>query len=175
MKVALMLGHWGKRSRPKDRGATSGDAVEAHIAAKLLVASAIEIEKLGHEALMLTYDNYKEREEFANMMNSNFLFAFHLNSAEKPGNYGLILYDDRGPLNREYSKDLVFSLAKIFPYRWTVKPLGHGDRGFNNIEWAIMPAFIMEWGFVNNPDHVKFINENIDKIAATFAKTVTKL
>ena len=111
MSIALSLGHWGKTSRPRDRGAMGvgphGEVVvEAWEALPLLTSVALGIEKARHEALILAQGNYYHRNKAANEWGADLYLEFHLNAGG--GNYSMVLFDERGGQKR---KDQALALA----------------------------------------------------------------
>ncbi len=155
MKIALSLGHWGKKSQPLDRGAVHNGWVEAHICAQLMVVAAKMLEREGHTVFMLAHDDYKNRQKFANRMRCDVFFALHMNSASSAGDYGLIYYDERGKLGKLFALLLAGEFEKQLPWDFRVEALGPSQRGFNNIKHTHMTALLLEPGFLNNSRHMR--------------------
>ena len=164
MKIALSLGHWGKFSRPHDRGATGTDdqgklAVEAWEALPLLVEVALRLEHQGHEVLLLTYGNYSHRNRAANAWGAELYLEFHLNAGG--GRYSMVLYDARGG---DVRQSQALELAKAMS-----QAMGNGaykavstqenGRGHHNISKVKAPAFILEPAFIDNPGQLRAYRE----------------
>jgi len=164
-KVCLDLGHWGKRRRPLDRGAVYRDKVEAYEVVPIMLECAKALEREGYLAYLLTYGEYEERNKFANEIDADLYLAFHLNSAERPGKYGLILYDKRGCFSGFFAEVLKDEFERILPWKFKVKGIDKGDRGFVQIKFTEMPALILEPYFLNSEDQAKYFDKEDFAIA----------
>jgi|Deesub1362A_J573_1020465.scaffolds.fasta_scaffold00533_17 N-acetylmuramoyl-L-alanine amidase len=160
MKIVFSLGHWGKKSKHCDRGAQGVHGMlEAHKAGFLMMQTAIFLEKFyGHKVWLLCHDDYKKRQVFANKIKAELFVAWHLNWTQIPGNYGLVLYDKRGKISKEFARILAEECKKIFGYDFFFWSAQRNKRGFNNIKHTIMTAIIFEPGFVNNIHHMNKLN-----------------
>jgi len=166
MKIAISLGHWGKKDR--DRGAVWRGIKEAHLAARYMVELAIALEERGHQVWMLTYGSLYDRQRYANKLGADLYLECHLNYADKPGNYGLILYDARNPKNKGRAEKMAKMLTKKYGYTWKIKGIkSRKDRGSKCIWYTKMPAFILEPAFINNAETmIKFFEDCHRKLAA---------
>lgn len=171
-KVCLDLGHWGKKSQPLDRGAVYKDLVEAYEVLPIMldVAKALELE--GFVTFLLTYDDYKERNRFANEIDADAYFAFHLNSAERPGRYGLILFDERGAFSRLIAEILKVEFERVLPWEFKVKALRQGRRGFVQIKYTEMPALLLEPYFLNSEYQRKYFD--LENFSCAFVSGLKK-
>ena len=172
MKVVLSLGHWGKTHNLVDRGAVfeckslmplgnHTKYVEAHMNLMYIAYIAVVLEENGYWVYPQTHGTYSERQTWANMILADIFFALHLNSAPEPGNYGLILYDQRGKKNEEYAGILAMEFAQILDWPFHVEPAQRWGRGFNNIRHTKMPAFILEPAFINNRRHMDKLRPDV--------------
>ncbi len=155
--VALDLGHWGKPHKPDDRGAITNDNTEAWECARLVVNTAVWLEKFGIRVFMLTFGKYKDRQKFANWINADYYFSFHLNYSKPPGKYGLILYDELKEGDNERARILAEEFEKKLGYTFNFWSVQKNKRGSICIRYAKMPAFILEFGFINNNYHLRMI------------------
>ena len=166
--VALMIGHWGKPDHLADRGAI-GEIVEAYGIVDYALALAKSLEKRGLATVLLSYGTYRERQEWANSHGIRIFFACHLNSAEKPGRYGLIRWDARGgERNKRWAERIAQVSEEALQYPWQVWRYEEGDRGFSNIRWTKMPAFLLEPAFVSGETLYLFyahMNEWAERVA----------
>jgi len=179
VNISFMLGHWGKRSRPNDRGVSSNGYVEAYENLKLMADVAIAIEEKTNKAIrvqLLCDGNYSERAQRSNQIGSKLFIAWHLNYTPG-GNYTLVIYDHRNSSNVGFARELATAIGKVLNIPANVwsswdpskqKP----RRGFNNIKHVNAPAFILETCFIDNPVHMKRLKQNYDSLVDAIANTI---
>jgi N-acetylmuramoyl-L-alanine amidase len=183
MRIALDIGHMGKRSSPNDRGAINSNYREASLSLKYATSAWHELEKLGHTTFLLCYDNYSTRQAFCDVVKADAHIQCHLNAAG--GKYALVAYRedahlDSAKLGATVSHKLetalgdVISKVEVRILRAENKEKGiKEDRGYLCLKENI-PSLLFEPLFIDNEDHLQFmLQENgLEKIGIALATAV---
>lgn len=164
MRVAIDIGHMGKRSSPADRGAVNRNYREAELVLDYAVSAWKQLEHIGHTVYILCYDNYSARQTFCDSIKADAHVQCHLNSALSPGTYSLVAYRADGHADgaklssiiaRHLKEELGEAVSKV-----EVKPLTKDDRGYECLK-PNMPSILFEPLFINNELHLSFmLNQN---------------
>jgi len=170
LRIALDIGHMGKKSSPADRGSVNGNHREAEIVLDYAVAAWKQLEHIGHTVYLLCYDNYSKRQEFCDAIKADAHVQCHLNSTSldtAPGSYGLVAYRadghvDSAKLSSIISRHLTEDLSEVVS-QINVKALtkdGKGYGGYGCLK-SNMPSILFEPLFINNELHLNFLlNQN---------------
>lgn len=164
MRIALDIGHMGKKSSPADRGACNRNYREAELVLEYAVAAWKQLEHIGHTVYILCYDNYSKRQEFCDAIKADAHIQCHLNSAAAPGTYGLVVYRDDGHVDSAklcsiVSRHLREGLGEVVS-KFEVKSLTKESRGYECLK-PNMPSILFEPLFINNESHLNFmLNQN---------------
>lgn len=158
MKIALDIGHMGKRNRPDDRGATFNGYREADLALDYTIIMRKLLENSGHTTIILSHDNYSKRHDYAKDQNCDLHMQSHVNSPD--GRYALIEC-------RADASESCLTLTEIMSHqlkRWLgpviskveVKKLKGDDRGYGCL-MADTPSLLLEPLFIRNEAHLKYM------------------
>jgi N-acetylmuramoyl-L-alanine amidase len=180
MRVALDIGHMGKRNRPLDRGATSGEStgyIESSLALDYAVVSRKLLENSGHDVILLSYDNYSKRHDYCKDMNVDLHMQCHVNSPD--GRYALVMC-------RADASESCLTLTEIMSHqfkKWLgkviskveVKKIKGDDRGYGCL-MAEIPSLILEPLFIRNEAHLKYMlyEDGITMIGHAIADSVNE-
>ena len=158
MKVAIDLGHQGKRSRQTDRGAEHNGYIEADLTLEYAIVARKKLESLGHTTFLLAHENYSKRHAFCNDMNMDVHFQCHLNSPD--GRYALIIHSSQ-------AGDRCIALTEIMSHqfkRWLGSIISKVDvlaiKPDDNRYMCLnpgSPSLILEPLFLKNEAHLKFL------------------
>lgn len=180
MIIALDVGHMGKRSSPKDRGAVNGIYREANFALQYSVTAWKILENFGHTTFLLCYNNYSNRLEFCDLVKADIHVHCHINSAEnKNADYGLVKYREDGnadnarichAVSRHLQEQLGPVISKV-----DVKTLSKEERGFDCLKSNI-PSILYEPLFIQNDDHLNFLlsEDGLVKIGTALANAINE-
>lgn len=177
MKVALDIGHMGKKSRPDDRGAVYNEYVEADFALEYAVIARKLLEAAGHQTFLLAHDNYIARHAFCNSVKVDLHMQCHVNSPD--GRYALLLHsEDAGDncltfteiMSHQLKKWLGSTISKV-----DVLPIKGDDRRFICLNPG-SPSIILEPLFLKNDTHLKFMlhEEGLTMIGKAVAEAVVE-
>lgn len=158
MRVAIDIGHVGKRSRPEDRGAEHLGYMEANLVFDYATVARKHLELLGHTAFILAHDNYVKRHEFCDSVKVDVHVQCHLNSPD--GRYALILLSTDASdsciafaeiMSHHFKKWLGSLISKV-----DVLPIKADDRRYICLNPG-SPSLILEPLFLKNDSHLKFM------------------
>lgn len=175
MKVALDIGHMGKKSRPDDRGAVYNEYVEADFALEYAVIARKLLEAEGHQTFLLAHDNYIARHAFCNSVKVDLHMQCHVNSPD--GRYALLLHsDDAGDDCIAYTEIMSYQLKKWLGSKISkvdVLPIRGDDKRFICLNPG-SPSIILEPLFLKNDTHLKFMlhEEGLTMIGKAIAESV---
>ena len=161
MKIALDIGHMGKRSRPTDRGVTIANYRESDLVLDYTLVVFKHLESLGHTVYILSYDNYSKRKSFCDEVGIEVHIQCHINSAASVGRYARVLY--REDNESESCKHLCEVISDKL-IRWLgnkiskaeVIELKGNERGYECLKNNI-PSILFEPMFINNDNHLRFM------------------
>lgn len=175
MRIALDIGHMGKRSSPTDRGAVNSNYREANLCLKYGTSAWHELEKLGHTTFLLCYDNYSNRHSFCDVVKTDVHIQCHLNAAN--GRYALVAYRqdahiDNAKLGATVSHKLETALKDTIS-KVEVRVLTDKDRGYLCLK-ANIPSLLFEPLFIDNENHLQFMLQEggLEKIGIALATAV---
>jgi len=153
MKIALDVGHMGKVSRPRDRGAVYHKIKESNIVLLYVVSAMGHLERDGHIVYLICNDDYKYRQEFCRKAKVDLHLQCHLNAGK--GSYSLIRYKDNGaePLV-DIMLDKFLKLKDVTHI--TKEKATKRVRGFGSIMKDI-PSLLIEPMFLDNDKHCEFL------------------
>jgi N-acetylmuramoyl-L-alanine amidase len=158
MRIALDIGHMGKKSRPDDRGAANGSYKEADFALDYVTVARKLLEEAGHTTFLLAYDNYGKRHDFCEEIKADLHVQCHINSPD--GRYALIeCRDDASEscitlteiMSHQLKRWLGFVISKV-----DVRKLKGDERGYNCLMKGI-PSILYEPLFIRNDNHLRFM------------------
>jgi len=177
VKIALDIGHIGKRSRPDDKGASHNGYVEADLVLDYVVAARKHLENAGHLVFLMAHDNYNKRHDFCTDMALDLHMQCHLNSPD--GRYSLIMI-------RDDASDDTIALTEIMSHKFKqwmgstiskvdVKKLKGDDRGYACIA-PDRPSLLLEPLFLKNDNHLKFLirDDGIILLGKAIAESVNE-
>ena len=172
MKIVLSVGHVGKVSNPRDRGAEYQGSRESDLVLIYALSAFQHLEKQGHLVYLLTYGDYSERKKFCRKIGAELHLQLHLNSAEKPGDYALIEYRKSNEnkcsalaeiMKAEFTEELPVKKTAI----WTMKK---GDNGYVCC-MSDIPSLLLEPLFLNNEKHYESMMDG--DMLFTIGKAIT--
>jgi len=158
MKIALDIGHMGKKSRPDDRGVTHNGYRESDLVLDYVSVAIKELEKNGHTVYLLTHENYSRRQDFCDEVKIDVHIQCHINSPD--GRYSLVeCRDDAADscvalteiLSHQLKRWLGFVISKV-----DVRKLKGDERGYACMKQNI-PSLIFEPLFLKNENHLRFM------------------
>jgi len=175
MRIALDIGHMGKRSRPLDRGSVNGIYREANLVLTYAKAAWEYLESKNHIVYLLCYDNYSNRQTFCDAIKADVHIQCHLNAPG--GNYALIAYREDGHINNAklsliISRLLTANLSDVIT-KVEVNVLKENDRGFICLN-PNFPSLLFEPLFIQNDDHLNFMlhEDGLNKIGVALAVAI---
>jgi N-acetylmuramoyl-L-alanine amidase len=171
--VAIDVGHIGKPSSLRDKGANYKKVNEADLVMLYAALARGWLEKEGIPTVFLSYGNYGERHQFCKRVGVDLHLQCHLNAAK--GKYGLIGY-------RANYAGICEPVADIFAkeFRDTLNltavkklPLLKNDRR-RVCTVAGIPSLLLEPLFLDNPQHFDYLinGDGIDDIAEAITISV---
>ena len=175
MKVAIDLGHQGKRSRQNDRGAEHNGYIETELVTEYATIARKQLESLGHTTFLLAYDNYSKRHAFCNDVNVDVHVQCHLNSPD--GRYALILHSDSAGdncialtehMSHQFKRWLGSNISKV-----DVLPIKGDDKRYVCLNPG-SPSLILEPLFLKNDNHLHFMlhKEGLVMIGMAIAEAI---
>ena len=187
IRVALDIGHKYKTSKPNDRGASSGDLIEAdiaetyvHLARRYLNGSRIEGVVLNvyipSPSGSILVGEYSERHKWANDHLIDLYIQAHVNAGG--GSYAWMGHNGLGSA-REVAKSLGGGLVDEFSPaidRYVLSQLSSGERGWACISGVSCPAIVYEPCFLDNPIHAKGLSSDwMERIAKVLSNSIKSL
>ena len=165
--VVIDAGHGGE-----DLGGTATDGTTEK---DLALAIALKVKSLNNNPninVILSRESDKfinivDRANFANTSNANLLVSIHIDNAATSKSNGTTCYI---PSKKNlYIKESAFIAKNILSATSELFPKGKiatREKGIWVIENANMPAVLFESGFISNPNDLKLVKENEEKIAS---------
>lgn len=175
MRLALDIGHMGKKSRSGDRGAEYNGYVEADFALEYAVIARKLLEAAGHQTFLLAHDNYVARHAFCNNVKIDLHMQCHVNSPD--GRYALIIHsEDAGDNCIAFTEIMSYQLKKWLGSTiskvdvWSIKG---DDKRYICLNPG-SPSIILEPLFLKNDTHLKFMlhEEGLVMIGKAIAEAV---
>lgn len=172
MKICLDPGHGGS-----DPGAVAGEVKEKDIALKIAHRTAwLLINYYDVIATRWSDEDVElaDRVNFANAMGSDVFISIHCNSFTDPGPRGLEVYCYKpDPATKGYNLarkiyGKILNVAELEGYHYTARGIKQGDWLYV-IRKTVMPAVLVEVGFVSNPDELAWLNSPKGHIAIGYA------
>lgn len=163
LKIFLDPGHGGH-----DPGAIGAKSKEAENVLKVALALEKKVKAQGHEVKLSrrtdTYLTLTQRANLANAWGADVFISLHDNSAVNRTATGFETFIFNGSVSANTVK-LQKSLHEVI-----IKGIGLRDRGMKRANFAVirltdMPAVLIEYGFISNPDDEKVIAFEIEKQA----------
>lgn len=175
MKIAIDIGHMGKKSRPNDRGAEYNGYVEADLALEYAVLARKLLESDGHQTFLLAHTNYTDRHAFCNTVDVDLHIQCHINSPD--GRYALLIHRDDASdscitlteiMSHQFKKWLGSKISKVDVL--SIKP---DDSRYVCLNPG-SPSLILEPLFLKNDTHLKFMlhEEGLTMIGKAIAESV---
>jgi N-acetylmuramoyl-L-alanine amidase len=161
MKIAIDVGHMGKKGRSTDRGVVLNGYREADLVLDYCTVAFKHLEKNGHTVYLLTYNNYSTRQAFCTEISTDVHVQCHINSASAVGRYGRVLYREDNKVNScvelaEMISDKLSRWVGNVLSKVDVKALKGDDRGYGCLMNDI-PSLLFEPMFINNENHLRFM------------------
>jgi len=175
MKVAIDIGHMGKKSRQDDRGAEYNGYEETDLVLEYAIVARKRLEALGHTTFLMAHENYINRHAFCNDVKVDVHFQCHLNSPD--GRYALLLHS-------EDAGERCINLAEIMSHqfkRWLGSTISKVDvlaiKGDDKRYICLnpgSPSLILEPLFLKNDAHLKFMlhEEGLVMIGMAIAEAI---
>lgn len=180
--IVIDAGHGGK-----DSGALGkiGDTTinEKDLTLSIAAKTVNILKSSGLNVMMTrdsdTYPTLEDRVNFANGNNASLFVSIHINANDKPEPYGIETYYCTTNNNNDYgitSEALAGDIQKNL-----IENLGGKNRGvktanFYVIKNTVMPAVLIETGFITNEEEVKKLADDSyqQKAAEAIASAITK-
>ncbi|MCA9712120.1 MAG: N-acetylmuramoyl-L-alanine amidase, partial [Myxococcales bacterium] len=192
--VVLDLQHLGRGGRHEgDMGAAAdldGDGRtecherEALLALGYLTAAGLELNRRGHQVIVLSQGEYPDRQalavelalEASTLRRRAVYVACHINAGK--GNYGLVLHDRRAAKGAAVAAAVAEQLAGLpeIPRALTKAAVGEWGRAAPCIEGAwthgeLLPAIVFEPCFIDQPAHAALLSpEGLQRIGRALAE-----
>ena len=167
MKVYLNPGHGGK-----DPGAIGANGTkECEINAEIAKATAERLQAAGHDVIV--YQQQKRLADVAEIANASgcaLFVSIHCNSAVNKNAIGTETWYYTGcPVGKKFATKIQLEI---------IKAIGTRNRGVKNsrslyvLRKTVMPAVLVEAGFLSNPAEEKQLNANTAEIGEAIAKGI---
>lgn len=173
--VCIDPGHGGK-----DDGTDFRGRVEKDDTLKLAKALAVYLKEKEINVILTrdddTYLTLKERTDFANEKNADYLVSLHRNKGDGTG-VETWIHSKAGEETKQLADSIMTGLesAGIQRNRGVKKGTKDGENSNYHINvYAQMPACIVELGFVNNAADNQMFDEKIDAYAAAIGDAIIK-
>lgn len=162
-KIFIDPGHGGQ-----DPGAIGAKSKEAENVLKVALALEKKLIAQGYEVRISrrtdTYLSLTQRAQLANAWGADIFLSLHDNSAVNKSATGFETYIFNGSVSSNTVR------LQQFLHQAIVSKLGLRDRGMKRANFAVirltnMPAVLIEYGFISNPDDEKIIAIEIEKQA----------
>ena len=178
MLVAISIDHAGKPSRLDDRGAAAGELQEVSLVRAYTDAIDHELRELGHQVVILSDGEYRDRWKRADGYGADVYLACHMNACG--GDYGLIVHDYRS-LRGERLAEAIASEISDLGWRCRSEPGRPDDDGqprdedyteaWNCIAGVKAVAVCVEPYFVDGP-RAREVAQRYQEIGAAIARGI---
>lgn len=175
--VVLDAGHGGK-----DSGAVGNGLAEKNIVLSIGLRVGKLLEDAGFDVRYTrktdTFVSLSERARLANAWDAALFVSLHVNSAANNTALGFESFVYNGTISAktsEYQTKIHRKIAEVF------KESGSVDRGQKRANFAVlretkMPAILIEYGFVNNPNEAALLRDEafIERLARATAEGIAE-
>lgn len=171
MIVAVTIGHAGRPSKLKDRGAVYENIEEVTLVRRYTDALDQHLRKLGHDCILLSDGPYSDQWARADAYGAQVYLNCHVNAGG--GDHALLLHDHRSVRGMSLAESIVPYLSSVFGPASSLKvkvapcrPDTNGtprdadySEAFGTISGVRAVALCLEPYFIDGPRRAKFITE----------------
>lgn len=179
MLVAATIGHAGRLSRLRDRGAVAGGLEEVSLVRRYTDALDRELRRLGHDCILLSDGRYSDQWARADKAGSRVYLNCHVNAGG--GNRGEVFYDYRSPRGRALAEAVAAQLHREMPWHvWALAAMPDDDgqprdedhtEAYRCIEGVRAVALCVEPYFLDGPMVAWFV-EHVDEVGTAIARGI---
>lgn len=165
MLICATVGHAGRMSRLRDRGAAFEGVEEVHVVRAYLDAMDAELRRLGHDVILLSDGEYSDQWLRVDRYGAGVYLAGHVNAGK--GDRGEVFYDYRSARGRALGEDVAHALDEVYPWPVVAKACRPDDDGqardedyseaFSCIRGVKPPAIVIEPYFLDGPRRGEFL------------------